>query len=84
MKFRVQALRPALASGARGALPLVEGVCWGVAARNANHRASNVTGVTAGKMGHNSSQYNRERDGYQNIGTWRHYFDGDKKQIVYS
>ena len=63
MKLRVQALpQPALASGARGALPLVGGVCWGVTARNASHRASNVTGVTAGTMGRNSSQYNRERE----------------------
>ena len=62
MKLRVHALRPALASGTRGALPLVGGVCWGVTARNANHRASNVTGVTAGKIGRNCRQYNRERE----------------------
>ena len=35
MKLRVQVMRPALASSARGALPLVGGVCWGVGKPNA-------------------------------------------------
>ena len=47
-------LRP-LASGARGALPLVGGVRWGVTAGKAGHNASRARGVTAGKMGSNSS-----------------------------
>ena len=50
IKLRVKVLRP-LASGARGALPLVGGVCWGVTARKASHNASHARGVTAGKMG---------------------------------
>ena len=54
IKLRMQVLRP-LASGARGALPLVGGVCWGVTAGKASHNASNARGVTAGKMGRNSS-----------------------------
>ena len=29
IKLRVQVLRPTIASGARGDLPLVGGVCWG-------------------------------------------------------
>ena len=61
MKLRVQAMRPALASGARGALPLVGGasyLCWGVTAGNESHNASNDSGVTAGKMGRNSSLFN--------------------------
>ena len=32
--------------------------CWGVTAGNASHNASNARGVTAGKMGRNSSEYN--------------------------
>ena len=63
MKLRVQAIRAALASGARGALPLVGGAsfqCRGVTAGNANHNASSARGVTAGKMGRNSSYSNRE------------------------
>ena len=62
MKHRVQVLRPALASGARGTLPLVGGAsyqCWGVTAGKASHNASNARGVTAGKMGRNSSRVNR-------------------------
>ena len=54
IKLRVQVLGP-LASGARGALPLVGGVCWGVTAEPASHNASNARGVTAGKMGRNFS-----------------------------
>ena len=50
-------MRP-LASGTRGALPLVGGVCWDVIAGNASHNASNARDVTAGKMGCNSSEYN--------------------------
>ena len=42
-------------SAARGALPLVGGVCWGVTAGKASHTARNTRGVTAGKMGRNSS-----------------------------
>ena len=53
----MQVLWP-LASGAHGALPLVGGVYWGVTAGNASHNASNARGVTAGKMGRNSSYYN--------------------------
>ena len=49
IKLRVQVLRP-LASGTHGALPLVGGE-WGVTAGKASHNASNVRGVTAGKMG---------------------------------
>ena len=45
-----QVLRPALASGARGALPLGGGVCWGVTAGKESHNASNARDVTAGKM----------------------------------
>ena len=48
---------PTLAAHARGALPLV-GTALGVAARKANHNAGNARGVTAGKMGRNSSVYN--------------------------
>ena len=57
IKLRVRVLRP-LASGGRGALSLVGGVCWGVTAGKASHNASNARGVTAGKMGRNSSIYN--------------------------
>ena len=56
IKLRVQVLRP-LASVARGALPLVGGVCWGVTAGNESHNASNARGVAAGKMGRNSSNH---------------------------
>ena len=58
MKLRVQAQRPALASGARGALPLVGGAsyqCSGVTAGKESYTASNAKGLTAGKMGRNSS-----------------------------
>ena len=61
MKLRVQAMRPALASGARGTLPLVGGAskkCWGVTVGKASHNASNARGVTASKMGRNSSTIN--------------------------
>ena len=61
IKLRVSVLWP-LASGARGALPLVGGVCWGVTAGKASHNASNARGVTAGKMGRNSSCYNYVTD----------------------
>ena len=37
-----------------GVLPFVGGA-WGVTARKASHNASNARGVTAGKMGRNSS-----------------------------
>ena len=57
IKLRVQVLRP-LASGARGALPLVGGVCWGVTAGKASYNACNARGVTSGKMGRNSSVTN--------------------------
>ena len=57
IKLRGEVLRP-LASGARGALPLVGGVCCGVTAGKATHNASNARGVTAGKMGRNSSKTN--------------------------
>ena len=57
IKLRMYVLRP-LASGARGALPLVGRVCWGVTAGNASHNASNARDVTAGKMGRNSSNNN--------------------------
>ena len=57
IKLRVSVRRP-LASGARGALPLVGGVCRGVTAGNESRNASNARGVTAGKMGRNSSCYN--------------------------
>ena len=53
-----QVMRP-LVSGARGALPLGGGVCWGVTAGKASHNASNARDVTAGKMGRNSSNSNR-------------------------
>ena len=60
MKLRVQALRGArdrrawsLAVGRRGVITLL-----GVTAGNASHNASNARGVTAGKMGRNSSVYN--------------------------
>ena len=43
----------------RGPLPLVEGVCWDVTAGNTSHNASNAMGVTAGKMGRNSSNHNQ-------------------------
>ena len=59
MKLRVQVLGPALASGACGALTVVGGVsCWCVTAGKSSHNASNVRGVTAGKMGRNSSVSN--------------------------
>ena len=54
-KLRVQVLR-ALASGARGALPLVGRGMLGCHCRKGN--ASNARGVTAGKMGRNSSNTN--------------------------
>ena len=57
IKLRMQVMGP-LASGARGGLPLVGGVCWGVTAGKASHNASNARGVTAGKMGCNSSNNN--------------------------
>ena len=60
IKLCVQVLRP-LASGARGALPLVGGVCWGIDAGKASHNASNARGVTAGKMGRNASSYKEGR-----------------------
>ena len=61
VKLRVQALRSArerrawsLAIGRRGV------ITWlGVTAGNESHNASNARGVTAGKMGRNSSNYNR-------------------------
>ena len=49
---------------ARGALPLVGGVCWGVTAGKASHNASNARGVTAGKMGRNSSNTNNQYQHY--------------------
>ena len=61
MKLRVQSLQLALASGARGSLPLVGGAsyqCWGVTAGKASQNASYARGVTAGKMGRNSSHNN--------------------------
>ena len=57
----MQTLWPALASGARGALPLVGGAsyqCSGVTEGKASHSASNARGVTACKMGRNSSGIN--------------------------
>ena len=51
----------ALARYSRGALPLVEGASnyvGGVTAGNASHNASNAKGVTASKMGRNSSIHN--------------------------
>ena len=51
-----------LASGARGALPMGGGVCWGVTAGKANHSASNARDVTAGKMRRNSSADNDRND----------------------
>ena len=48
----------ALASGSRGALPLVGGICWGATTGKANHNTSNARDVTAGKMGRNSSTGN--------------------------
>ena len=57
--FRMREIK--LASGARGVLPLVGWVCWGVTAGNASHNASNARGVTAGKMGRNSSYVNEPR-----------------------
>ena len=57
MKLLRAALRPLLAAHERGALPLV-GTALGVTARKANHNANNPRGVTAGKMGRNSSNYN--------------------------
>ena len=57
IKLRMQVLRP-LASGARGALPLVGGVCWSVTAGNVSHNAINASGVTADKTGRNSSSHN--------------------------
>ena len=56
IKLRAQVMRP-LASGARGALPLVRGA-WGVTAGKASHNAGDARGVTAGKMGRNSSVNN--------------------------
>ena len=41
----------------RGALPLV-GAAWGVTARKSSQNACNARGVTAGKMGRNSSSNN--------------------------
>ena len=58
IKLRVKnpaASQRALASGSRGALPLVGGVCWGVTAGKASPNAGNARDVTAGKMGRNSS-----------------------------
>ena len=57
MKLSRAALRPLIAAHERGALPLV-GAAWGVTARKSSHNASNARGVTAGKMGRNSSEYN--------------------------
>ena len=57
MKLSSAALRPLLAAHERGALPLV-GAAWGVTARKSSHNASNTRGVTAGKMGRNSSNNN--------------------------
>ena len=57
MKLSRAALRPLLAVHERGALPLV-GAAWGVTARKSSHNASNARGVTAGKMGRNSSPFN--------------------------
>ena len=37
--------------------------CWGVTAGNERHNFSHVRGVTAGKMGHNSSDYNYDCEG---------------------
>ena len=54
MKLSHAALRPLLAARA---LPLV-GAAWGVTARKSSHNAaSNARGVTAGKMGRNSSNH---------------------------
>ena len=50
--------------GARGALSLVGGVCWGVTAGKASHNASNARDVTAGKMGRNSSINNNNTGNY--------------------
>ena len=59
MKLRVQAMRAALAHGTCGALPLVgqrhNNVGVSLTAGKASHNASNARGVTAGKMGRNSS-----------------------------
>ena len=41
-------------------MPLVRGVCWGVTAGKASHNASNARGVTACKMGRNSSARNND------------------------
>ena len=63
MKLPVQAMRTVLASGARGALSLVGEAsqqCWGVTAGKASHKAINARGVTAGKMGRNSSNNNHK------------------------
>ena len=54
IKLRMQVMGP-LASGARGGLPLVGGVCWGVTAGKASHNAGNARGVTAGN---NIIEYN--------------------------
>ena len=55
----MKVLRP-LVGGARGALPLVGGVCWGVTAGKTSHNASNARDFTAGKMGRNSSNHNND------------------------
>ena len=58
MKLCVKVLRPASGRSRAARMEpchLSEG-CWGVTARKASHNASNVRGVTAGKMGRNSSQ----------------------------
>ena len=53
MKLRVQALRPALAIGARGALPFVGGASKhdGGLSLQKRRATSYARGVTAGKMG---------------------------------
>ena len=56
MKLSRATLWPLIAAHERGALPLV-GAAWGVTASKSSHNASNARGVTAGKMGRNSSEY---------------------------
>ena len=41
--------------------------CWGITAGKESHNASNVRGVTAGKMGRNSSANNVIKFKKQNI-----------------
>ena len=61
MKLRLQVLQAvkhlsrawSLAIGQRGVI-----IMWGVIAGNTSHNASNARGVTAGKMGRNTSLHN--------------------------